>query len=199
MSTEIFWALLISGLGAVATTGYAILTWFLASETRRLREASTEPHVGVSVLPSEYAPVGFADLVIRNSGLGPAFDVQFIPEEATPRVANATLLQELRELGIVRNGIPYLAPGNEFRIYYTQLLGKSDAELTTNVHLRVKYRSLTNREYQPCYPLELGHFAKRMRIGRPPLQEIARELERLCKEVEQIRKLIERRIHGNET
>jgi hypothetical protein len=199
ISREALWSFLFSAVVAIATAAYALLTWRLVAETRRMREAATQPHVGVSVLPSEYAPVGFADLVIRNYGSGPALDVTFRPEEATPAVADATILDELHDLGIVKNGIPYLAPGAEFRLYYAQLLGRSDQELATNIHIRVKYVDLNRRQYEMCYPLELGHFAKRMRIGHPPLQEIGRELKRLREEVEQIRAAIQSSGSGNST
>lgn len=183
-------AVAIAAIAAAATTVYVVLTGWLAWETRKLRLSAVQPHVGVSVLPSEWASTGFADLVIRNDGVGPAINVRFIPEEATPGVANAELLGELRRLGIVQNGIPYLAPGSEFRLYFAQLVGRGDAQLRTNIHLRVIYESIDHRTFEPCYPLELGHFAKRMRIGHPPLPEIADEMKRLRNVVEQILSVI---------
>src|SRR5947208_9205421 len=87
LSTAESWSFVLSAVVASATTVYALLTWRLVAETKRLREAYSEPHVGVSVLPSEYASTGFADLVIRNDGLGAAIDLRFIPKEATPEQA----------------------------------------------------------------------------------------------------------------
>jgi len=61
---------------AVATAVYAWLTAKLVSETRRLREVQTEPHIEVFYRPRDEW-ISLLDVVARNIGNGPAYDVRF--------------------------------------------------------------------------------------------------------------------------
>ena len=62
---------------ALSTGVYAVLTWQLVSETRRLREAQTEPRVSVMLELAERVGHGGMELVIRNEGQGPAQNIRF--------------------------------------------------------------------------------------------------------------------------
>jgi hypothetical protein len=193
-NAAVSWATVAAVASAVAATTAVILTFYIFAETRRMRLAQTEPHVGASVVGSE-AGMGFADLVVRNSGPGAAIDIRFEPIVAIPHEPDAELLRTLRELGIIKHGMPYLAPGGEYRTYIAQLLGRDEQALQTNVHLRMTYRSSANQQYESCYPIELKHFANRTKItGTSPLQAIARELESIRREIEKVRGLVENRI-----
>jgi len=46
-------SLIFSALVAVSTMVYAVLTWKLVSETKKMREAQTEPKISVSIQPRE--------------------------------------------------------------------------------------------------------------------------------------------------
>lgn len=50
MTTADGWLLVFSGNVAVSTFIYAVLTWRLVSETKRLRVAQTDPMVSVTYL-----------------------------------------------------------------------------------------------------------------------------------------------------
>jgi hypothetical protein len=65
-----------SGSVVAATIAYVVLTWKLVSETRKMREAQTEPKVFVTIQPREEW-INFMDLVIQNIGLGPAYNIEF--------------------------------------------------------------------------------------------------------------------------
>ena len=59
-----------SGVVAVSTVVYAVLTWRLVSETRSLRKAQTDPQLSVSVQSDRGDHGGLVDLVIMNHGGG---------------------------------------------------------------------------------------------------------------------------------
>jgi hypothetical protein len=70
-------SLIFSCVVALATVIYAVLTWRLVSETRRMREAQTEPNIFVNLQPREEW-INFIDMVIQNIGSGPAYNIHMI-------------------------------------------------------------------------------------------------------------------------
>jgi hypothetical protein len=66
--------LMFSGVVAIATVVYALLTSKLVLETRSLREAQTEPRVEVFMRITDVWIRG-VDIVVKNIGAGPAYDV----------------------------------------------------------------------------------------------------------------------------
>ena len=61
---------------AGSTVAYVILTWRLVTETRRMREAQTEPRVSVRVEQESGRHPGY-ELTISNEGQGVAKNVRF--------------------------------------------------------------------------------------------------------------------------
>ena len=55
----------------------ATLTLFLLRETRRLRKASTEPKIEVYLVPDGLRPASKINMVVRNSGNGPAMNIKW--------------------------------------------------------------------------------------------------------------------------
>ncbi|MBI5778974.1 MAG: hypothetical protein HZA49_05915 [Planctomycetes bacterium] len=68
--------LLFSFLVSLATIVYAILTWRLVSETRKIREIQIDPKISINIQPKEEAK-SFIEMVIKNIGLGPAYNISF--------------------------------------------------------------------------------------------------------------------------
>lgn len=76
MTTADGWLLAFTGIVAKSTFVYAVLTWRLVSETKRLRVAQTEPMVSVTYHPREEW-INFSDFRIKNVGAGPALEIKF--------------------------------------------------------------------------------------------------------------------------
>ena len=76
IGTADIWLIMFSGIVAVSTVAYAILTWRLVGETKKVRLAQTEPMVSVTHHPSKKGPE-FIDFRIKNVGAGPALDITF--------------------------------------------------------------------------------------------------------------------------
>src|SRR5690242_17849909 len=70
----------------LVTAVYVILTWFIVRETRRAREAATEPYLVATLLPTDRRG-RLVFLRVHNVGGRPAFnieaEVRFIPARAT--------------------------------------------------------------------------------------------------------------------
>ena len=94
-----------TGVVAVSTVVYAVLTWKLVSETRSMRRAQTDPRVSVHVEANEQAGGGRIDLVIRNEGQGAAEEIHF-DFEGDPTYFDDE--RPIDELPVMRNGLKYL-------------------------------------------------------------------------------------------
>jgi len=92
-----------------------VTSWFnrrLTRETVALRKAETDPNVAV-YLELRADSRHLYDIVVRNIGNGPAYDVSFIISNNDQPGERVTLWR----LGFVRNGIKYLAPAQELRTF----------------------------------------------------------------------------------
>ena len=75
MITADIWMFVFSATVAGSTFVYAILTWRLVRETKRIRLAQIEPMVSVTYHPREEWN-SFIDFRIKNIGAGPALDIK---------------------------------------------------------------------------------------------------------------------------
>ena len=66
--------LLMAAITAIATAVLTFVTWVLAKETKRLGDATSAPHVVVTLQPSPWSVI-HTDLVIQNAGTGTAYDI----------------------------------------------------------------------------------------------------------------------------
>ena len=128
-----------SGVVAISTVVYAVLTAFLVSETRRMREAHTEPDMSISL--QQRGRLGDTlFLVIQNIGLGEAlevkFGVKFTPEtdftilSPVPKYRN-----RLQDLNIIKNGLSHVAPNQRYSFFLapTRLVENTkNFEITVN-------------------------------------------------------------------
>src|ERR1051326_4968339 len=125
------WERIFSGVVALSTLVYAVLTSRLVTETSKMRHVQSDPQIGISVVQSKDA-FGFADMLIRNDGAGPAVDVRFEIVKTDTGDPDPQVLASLESLGLMQTGIPYMSPGGEFRTYIAQILGRSDAAMQTD-------------------------------------------------------------------
>lgn len=110
-------AVIFSTVVATATVVYAVLTWKLVSETRKMRQAQTEPKVSVTIQPREEW-ISLIDMVIQNIGLGLAYNIKF---EATPDFEYAKS-KFLSNLGFMKNGLKYFAPNQRLQFFLTSMI-----------------------------------------------------------------------------
>jgi len=169
---------LFSGVVTGATVVYAWLTWKLVTETRQLRQAQTEPRVQVIYRPRDEW-MALTDIVVRNIGLGPAYDISFDVHQQTESDTTARLAAELLELGCFRTGLSYLGPGQEFFSYWTNVTEGYEEKIQATLKIHCQYKSAGGVPYVHEYLLNLSELKGLTRIGEPPLLKIAKQIEKI--------------------
>jgi len=173
--------LLFSGVVAVSTVVYAVLTWQLVAETRKMRRAQTEPRISVVIQPEENA-ISLFDMKIENIGMGPAKDIQMTVAPDMKCITG----QKLSEMDLIKKGIPYLAPRE--KIQFVLANGYADfSELSKSPYeIVVEYRDCIGTPYHETFFFDFSLYAGMMQRGGSPLHTIADEMKEIRKEIGKI-------------
>lgn len=171
-------SLLFSLIVTVSTVVYAILTWRLVSETQKMRKMQIEPKISIILQPCEEW-IAFVDLVIQNIGLGAAYDVSFAVEPDF----TCELGQPLSQVGIIKNGLKYLAPGQKYQFFLISTADKFDELKNNPFSIHVIYKDCIKEEYADTFFIDFGQFDGMSQVGTAPLHKIAQSLERLQKDI----------------
>lgn len=170
--------LLFSGLVAVSTVVYAILTWRLVSETRKMRQAQTEPIVAIDIRPSELW-INLIDVVIENVGLGPAYDIKFDFDNDMKIRKNKALM----DINMFKNGINYLSPRQKIQFFLTSLLEDTDEKVKTEIKVDITYQNSIGKKIKSHYVLDFSQFLGMSQLGKPPIKGIEKHLENIYREL----------------
>ena len=171
-----------SGVVTIATVIYAWLTAKLVNETRRMREAQTEPSLQV-VYRNREEWINLLDVAVRNIGLGAAYDISFEIRAELKVGDKNDLVDSLGKLGCFAKGLVYLGPNQEFTSFWTNLMDGQASKLDTRVFIHCRYRSATGVQYESRCVLDLSEIKGISRIGEPPLLKIAKQLESIGKDL----------------
>lgn len=174
-------SLVVAGVVALATVIYAYLAWRLLVETRRAREAQTEPHVVIFIKDGP-AGIHFLDLIVQNIGRGPAYDVQF----EIRRDFKIDGTQPLSTVNIFKNGLHFLPPGLDHRFFLTSILGVLDRLQEETIEIVARYRNQHGDARQETFILDFRHLGGMTFVGKPPLDQIARSIKRLSEDVHRV-------------
>lgn len=171
-------AVIFSAVVAIATIVYAILTWRLVSETRKMREAQTEPKISVTIQPREEW-INLIDMVIQNIGLGPAYNIKF---EVKPdfEYAKGSFLSEL---GFMKNGLRYLAPNQKLQFFLTSMIENFGEKTKKPFEIKVTYQNSMGKKYEDVYVIDFSQLIGLSQLGEPPLYKIAKNIEKIQKDL----------------
>lgn len=175
--------LLFSLVVTVATVVTAWLNARLVNETRRMREAQTEPAMQVTYRIRENY-LSFPDVVVKNIGMGPARDIRFEISADMPSGDANDAVHSLNKLACFSNGLAYLGPGQEFSSFWTSMYENHASKIQTKVWITCRYRSMSGRKFEDRCLLDLSELKGISRIGTPPLQSIEKHLSAIQKEME---------------
>jgi hypothetical protein len=178
-----FISLVFSLVVTVATVVTAWLNARLVSETRRMREAQTEPAMQVTYRGRENF-LGYPDIVVRNIGMGPARDIRFEVSADIPSGDVNDAVDSLNKLACFSNGLAYLGPGQEFSSFWTSMYENHASKIQTKVWITCRYLSMGGRKFEDRCLLDLSELKGISRIGTPPLQNIEKHLLAIQKEME---------------
>jgi hypothetical protein len=171
-------AVIFSAVVAIATVVYAILTWRLTLETRKMREAQTEPKVSVIIQPKKEW-IGLIDLLIQNIGLGPAYNIKF---EVNPDFEYEKG-KFLSELGLIKNGLKYLAPSQKLQFFLTSMRENLKEKIKNSFEIKVVYQNSIGKTYEDTYLIDFSLLIGLIQVGEPPLYKIAKNIEKIQKDI----------------
>lgn len=170
-----------SALVTLATLVYAVLTWRLVTETRRMRRAQTDAKVAVG-LDSRPEYRNFVELFVRNEGVGPAYDVRFTVE-MLDAAGDDSVFKTVQSLGFVEKGLDYFSPGHEIRSFLTTVSDEQkdyEAKMATRIRVRTSYRSGAGDKIGDTYALDFSVFKGLRPLGEPDLHSIANSLKAIA-------------------
>jgi hypothetical protein len=174
-----------SGIVMLATVVYAILTYSLVRETRRMREAQTEPKIEVTASPLEEF-VNIITLRVKNIGLGPAYNLSFVLRGEIQSSGEIDLIKDFSRSQFLSKGLRYLGPGQELQSGFTQMTDNFSEKINARLIVEVAYTSATGKSYADIIPIHFEQFEGYGTIGTPHLYAIAKSLEKIERNVDHL-------------
>lgn len=167
-----FGGLIIAAVTAVATIFLWLVTRSLAVETRRMVDASSQPHVVATIDPNRWS-MRHADLNVDNTGNATAYDIQisFEPPLLTGMIGP-------RAGAIPFQQVSVLKPGQGLSSYLSEfepLLGK-----TYTVTISWRRNASKNARETNTYMLNVSEKEKLTQLGASdPLIQIAEQMKKI--------------------
>ena len=155
----------------------------LVGETRKMRNAQTEPCVDITYR-SRDEWVMLIDIVIKNIGLGPAHDIKFDIISLTKDEVTTELVEELKKRHFLSSGLNYLSPGQEISSFFTNASTKFKAKMESRILIKTSYKNATGKNYSNEYMINLSEFKGITKIGQSQLYKIAQNIEEIKKDIE---------------
>jgi len=158
----------------ISTVVYAILTWRLTSETMKMRKAQTEPKIAVYIQHCQVS-MHFYDFVVKNIGLGPAYDVKFkILEEFDVKED-----RKLSDIEFIKEGINYMPPNYSVTSYFFRMLGQYEEIINKNLKIKVLYKNSEKKEISEVININMSQFKGIQKLGEDPMNKIAENIEKI--------------------
>ena len=172
---------LFTGIVTFSTVVYAILTWRLVAETRKMRKVQTEPLISVTIRPlKEY--FNFLEMVIENIGFAPAENIKFVLDQEV----DILKIRKLNELNIIKDGINYLAPHQSIAFLCADLVEISKNNQNLKLNLDVSYKSQIGDSFNKCFVLDFSQYFGILQLGDQPLVSIKKSLENIQKYIQRL-------------
>jgi hypothetical protein len=143
-----------------------------------MRQTQTEPKISVIIQPKEEW-INWIYLVIQNIGLGQAYNIKF---EVNPDFEYEKG-KFLSELGLIKNGLRYLAPNQIYPSFLTSLLENFEGKKTSFFEIKVTYQDSLGKTYEDKYSIDFSELIGMRRLGQPHLYKIANSIEKIEKDI----------------
>ena len=180
---SISWAtlvpLVVAVVTALATAVLTWVTWVLAKETKRLADATSAPHVVVTLQPSAWS-IMHTELIIQNAGTGTAYDIEvsFNPPLQVER-RGQPMPMPVRSLSVLK-------PGQSFPVFLNgfEKLDQQTIEISTSW----KRRPTDEVRESYNYTLDLrSDYDNWGQLGGPPPEiQTVKELGKISKSLEDL-------------
>lgn len=183
MTNEIL-QIVFSGVVALSTVVYSILTWRLVSETKLIREFQITPDVNVFFERSE-ADASFIHIVFKNSGLGYAKNVTF--EIFKDFGYYDSEIFKLANKGIIKKGIDNFYSNQSYKFFFTDLSQNNEQKKLDNLIIKTTFYNLNNRKFEKEINLSLSELTG-ISIMTPPDSYVGR----ISYELSEIKKILKK-------
>ncbi|MDN4164876.1 hypothetical protein QWY31_05150 [Cytophagales bacterium LB-30] len=182
--------LVFSGLVAISTIFYVILTERLVRETRIMRKNQVEPHIIAFLDLSERLP----DIVYvktKNIGLGVALNVRFKIEKDISYPDSISL----SNLTYFSEGVNYFPPNHEDKHLVFSFRQDTERKMDDSIIFKVEYESILGEKKSNHYNLRFNELAGKGSLNPPDthIGNIGYRLEQIEKTLVKINEKIERR------
>lgn len=171
-------------LGALATAVATFFLWrvtqVLAVETKRMAEATAQPHVVAILLPNQWSIRHF-DLQIENTGNAAAYDVDV---RFDPPLQNGEARRESAEIPFGKLSV--LKPGQVMSSYLAEFNSVKDKVFSVEISWRRSTADAQKERNQ--YTYSMGDHAGVSRLGDAPLVAVAKSLKKIQENWEPIAK-----------
>lgn len=179
--------LIFSGIVALSTIAYVILTWKLARETRLSREFNLESHISAYLEVTETTP-GIVMLIIKNIGKGIAKNVSFQVSKDIDYPESFSL----SDISIFNDGITFFPPDYKFKFILTDIKGHKDRQ-NDSLTFKITYSDAIKKNRSQWFTLKFSEIKDQGKLT-PPETYIGMISYRL----EQIKKLLEKKLPTDE-
>lgn len=178
-------SLVFAGVVAGAAVISALLNRNLVAETIALRKAETDPFVAVYIEQSE-AEFSFFDLVIKNIGRGPAFNVSF---DVLPDIP-IWIEDEYRltDAAVIADGLEFLAPGQDLKFFFGSYIELTKQPITVTVQYFGADCKGNPIPFRNHFTLHIEKYAGMSQVGEPPLNSLSKSLDKIGEDIRAIRR-----------
>jgi hypothetical protein len=156
----------------LSTLVYAILTAFLVSETRKMREVQTEPKIHITIDSFDCA-IYIVRLNIQNIGLGAASELQFYPSVISGGESAEKLLREFTKSNFFNTGLRHFGPGQNIYSSYSLTTEDYEGKSSSILSFKLNYKGATGKKYNEEIILDMSELKGRQQLGKPNLYAIA--------------------------
>ena len=169
----------------ISTVVYARLTAKLVTETRKMRQAQTDPKMEVVFKPREEY-INFVNLYIRNIGLGPAYDVRFQFKAVSSEEEANKIIERFKKCNFFYTGFKYLAPNQEITSDYIRMEENFQERIKASFDIQVEYFNAARKKYSDTFHINLAELKGRTQLGKPPIYSMAKDIEKIRKDFGQL-------------
>ncbi len=162
---------------AVATIFYVALTYFLLSESIKMRKVQTEPEISLTIQPEKHYAHYF-DMIIENIGLGSARNVHF--EVLTDLKLELKEKPEMlvSDIGYIKHGIKYIAPKQKFT-FFLRDDSNFDKLKDKQLKIKVKYEDKNNNPKAHTFEIPFSQFEELIFPVKHPIYAIADDINKI--------------------
>lgn len=166
------WVAIGAVVTAIATIVLAVVTAVLARETKRLSDATSQPHVVATLEPSPWSII-HTNLVLQNTGTGTAYDIEatFNPPLQLQR-SGATISMPVRSLSVLK-------PNASFSVFLDGFENLNDQVVEIQVAWRRSPNAKKRESHSYVLDLVKDYDNWGQLGGPPPLIQIAQDMRKL--------------------